>query len=134
MQSGDPWRQELGQDSETSAHLAARSRRLLTDLLRPYRRALKLLMIAVVIENAARLSIPLLVAKGIDVGIPPIRHHDDVRPLVEIVSLVLFATLTQAVSRNIFLVRSGQIGQDAHLASVAVAAPPAMFSPLVGPV
>jgi ABC-type multidrug transport system fused ATPase/permease subunit len=98
--------------AETTAHLAARSQRLLRDLLRPYRHPLKLLMIAVVIENAARLSIPLLVAKGIDVGIPPIRRDDDIRPLVVIVAIVLVATITQAISRNIFLVRSGKIGQD----------------------
>src|SRR5512141_102335 len=97
---------------ETNAKLAGRSRRLLGDLLRPYRRALKLLAIAVVVENAARLSIPLLVAKGIDVGIPPIRENNDLRPLIEIVAIVLLATLVQAVARNIFLVRSGQIGQD----------------------
>ncbi|HEX4472982.1 MAG TPA: ABC transporter ATP-binding protein, partial [Nocardioides sp.] len=96
----------------TTAKLAVRSRRLLADLLRPHRRVLRLLGIAVVIENAARLSIPLLVAKGIDVGIPPIRDHDDVRPLVVIVAIVLAATITQAISRNIFLVRSGKIGQD----------------------
>jgi ABC-type multidrug transport system fused ATPase/permease subunit len=72
---------------------------------------LKLLMIAVLIENAARLSIPLLVAKGIDKGIPPIRQHNDLKPLFIIVGIVLLATITQAISRNIFLVRSGQIGQ-----------------------
>jgi ABC-type multidrug transport system fused ATPase/permease subunit len=97
---------------ETNAKLAGRSRRLLRDLLRPYHRALKLLAIAVVVENAARLSIPLLVAKGIDVGIPPIRDDNDLQPLIEIVALVLLATLVQAVSRNVFLVRSGKIGQD----------------------
>jgi ABC-type multidrug transport system fused ATPase/permease subunit len=98
--------------AETTAKLAGRSRRLLRDLLRPYRRVLKLLMIAVVVENAARLSIPLLVAKGIDQGIPPIQQHNDLRPLFIIVGIVLVATITQAISRNIFLVRSGQIGQD----------------------
>jgi ABC-type multidrug transport system fused ATPase/permease subunit len=98
--------------AETSARLAARSQRLLRDLLAPYSRALKLLLVAVVIENAARLAIPLLVAKGIDVGIPPIREHNDLRPLIEIVAVVLVATITQAVARNVFLVRSGKIGQD----------------------
>jgi ATP-binding cassette, subfamily B, bacterial len=97
---------------ETTAKLAGRSRRLLRDLLRPYSRVLKLLMIAVLVENAARLSIPLLVAKGIDVGIPPIREHNDLGPLFVIVGIVLFSTIVQAISRNIFLVRSGQIGQD----------------------
>ena len=69
-------------------------------------------MIAVVIENAARLSIPLLVAKGIDVGIPPIQQDDNLQPLFVIVGFVLLATITQAISRNIFLVRSGIIGQN----------------------
>jgi ATP-binding cassette, subfamily B, bacterial len=98
--------------AETTAKLAGRSRRLLRDLLRPYRRVVKLLMIAVLVENAARLSIPLLVAKGIDQGIPPIQQHNNLRPLFVIVGIVLLATITQAISRNIFLVRSGQIGQD----------------------
>jgi ATP-binding cassette, subfamily B, bacterial len=98
--------------AETTAKLAGRSRRLLRDLLRPYRRVVKLLMIAVFVENAARLSIPLLVAKGIDQGIPPIQQHNNLRPLFVIVGIVLLATITQAISRNIFLVRSGQIGQD----------------------
>ncbi|WP_151084715.1 ABC transporter ATP-binding protein [Nocardioides cynanchi] len=97
---------------ETTAKLAGRSRRLLRDLLRPYRRAVKLLTIAVLVENAARLSIPLLVAKGIDQGIPPIQQSNNLRPLFVIVGIVLFATIVQAISRNIFLVRSGQIGQD----------------------
>ena len=98
--------------AETTARLAGRSRRLLKDLLTPYRSEVKLLGVAVLIENAARLSIPLLVALGIDKGIPPIAQDNDLRPLFVIVGFVLAATLIQAVSRNIFLVRSGQIGQD----------------------
>jgi ATP-binding cassette, subfamily B, bacterial len=114
---GQEWRGVAADDldeitAETSAKLAARSRRLLRDLLRPYRRALRVVLIAVLIENAARLSIPLLVAKGIDVGIPPISEHNDVKPLVVIVGIVLLATIIQAISRNIFLVKSGEMGQD----------------------
>jgi ABC-type multidrug transport system fused ATPase/permease subunit len=114
---GQEWRgvaaDELDElTAETTARLAARSQRLLRELLAPYSRALQLLLVAVVIENAARLAIPLLVAKGIDVGIPPIRDHNDLRPLIEIVAIVLAATITQAVARNVFLVRSGKIGQD----------------------
>ena len=56
----------------TSARLATRSRRLLGDLLRPHRTAIKWLILIVLVENAARLSIPLLVKVGIDSGIPPI--------------------------------------------------------------
>ncbi|HET9632725.1 MAG TPA: ABC transporter ATP-binding protein, partial [Terrabacter sp.] len=98
--------------AETSAGLATRSRRLLAELLRPWRRALWWLMVVVVLENVARLSIPYLVKDGIDVGIPAIRQSGDLGPLLVIVALVLVATITQAVTRNLFLVRSGQIGQD----------------------
>src|SRR3954449_2148462 len=98
--------------TETSARLEGRSRRLLGEVLRPWRRALWWLMVVVVIENAARLSIPYLVKEGIDTGIPPIRESGDLGPLLLVVGLVLVATLTQAVSRNLFLVRSGLIGQD----------------------
>src|SRR3954449_13351665 len=98
--------------TETSARLEGRSRRLLGEVLRPWRRALWWLMVVVVIENAARLSIPYLVKEGIDTGIPPIRESGDLGPLLLVVGLVLTATITQAVSRNLFLVRSGLIGQD----------------------
>jgi ABC-type multidrug transport system fused ATPase/permease subunit len=98
--------------AETSARLAGRSRRLLGEVLRPWRRALWWLMVVVVVENAARLSIPYLVKEGIDTGIPPIRASGDLGPLLLVVGLVLGATVTQAVARNLFLVRSGVIGQD----------------------
>jgi ABC-type multidrug transport system fused ATPase/permease subunit len=98
--------------AETQAKLAGRSRRLLADLLRPHRKPLRWMLVAVVVENAARLSIPLLVAKGIDEGIPPIREHDDLKPLLVVVGFVLAATVVQGFSRNRFLVRSGIIGQD----------------------
>ncbi len=98
--------------AETSTRLATRSRRLLKDLLRPYATAIKWLVLIVIIENAARLSIPYLVKVGIDSGIPPIRESDNLEPLLMIVGAVLFAAITQAVTRNLFLVRSGTIGQD----------------------
>ena len=116
--SAQQWRGVAADDidgdltAETSARLAGRSRRLLRDVLRPWRPALWWLMVVVVIENAARLSIPYLVKVGIDTGIPPIRESGDLGPLLLVVGLVLVATLTQAVSRNLFLVRSGLIGQD----------------------
>ena len=96
----------------TSARLATRSRRLLKDLLSPYSKAIKWLVVIVVVENAARLSIPYLVKVGIDSGIPPIREDDNLVPLLMIVGAMLVATITQAVTRNVFLVRSGTIGQD----------------------
>jgi ABC-type multidrug transport system fused ATPase/permease subunit len=117
VEEGQKWRGVAADDLDeisaaTSAKLADRSRRLLVDLLRPYRKPLRLMLVAVVIENAARLSIPLLVAKGIDVGIPPIHEDDDLKPLLVVVGCVLVATVIQAIARNVFLVRSGRIGQD----------------------
>ena len=85
---------------------------LLRDLLRPYKWAIWALVAIVLVENAARLSIPFLVKEGIDTGIPPIREDGDLQPLLVIVAIVLTSTLTQAVARNLFLVRSGKVGQD----------------------
>ena len=66
----------------------------------------------VLVENAARLSIPYLVKEGIDTGIPPIREDNNLEPLLFIVGIVLVSTITQAIARQMFLVRSGRIGQD----------------------
>jgi ABC-type multidrug transport system fused ATPase/permease subunit len=117
VQEGQEWRGVAADDleeisAETSAKLAGRSRRLLADLLKPYHKQLRWVLVAVLIENAARLSIPLLVAKGIDVGIPPISQSNDLAPLLTVVGIVLVATVVQAVARNLFLVKSGTIGQD----------------------
>jgi len=92
--------------------LKGRSRRLLTDLLRPHKRVLWLLLAVVVVENASRLSIPYLVKEGIDRGIPPIQQSGATGTLMVIVGAVLAATLLQALSRVTFLVMSGRIGQD----------------------
>jgi ATP-binding cassette, subfamily B, bacterial len=96
----------------TAARLGGGSKRLLRQLLTPYKRAIQVLMVIVVVENASRLAIPYLVKEGIDTGIPPIRESDDLSPLLTIVAMVLVATLVQAVARQLFLVRSGAIGQD----------------------
>lgn len=85
---------------------------LLRELLAPYRKALWVLIGIVVVENVGRLAIPYLVKVGIDSGIPPIRESGDLVPLAEVVGLVLASTVLQAVARNLFLVRSGTIGQD----------------------
>jgi ATP-binding cassette, subfamily B, bacterial len=100
------------EERESAGRLGGGSRRLLGELLAPYKRAIKVLILVVVVENAARLSIPYLVKEGIDTGIPPIRATGDLGPLFLVVGLMLVATLTQAVTRQLFLVRSGRIGQD----------------------
>ncbi|HET6626256.1 MAG TPA: ABC transporter ATP-binding protein [Nocardioidaceae bacterium] len=97
---------------EVTGLLRDRSRRLLVDLLRPHKKMVWILVAIVLVENASRLSIPYLVKEGIDKGIPPIREADDTSVLFLVVGLALGATLLQAVSRQIFLVLSGRIGQD----------------------
>ncbi|MBR7741956.1 ABC transporter ATP-binding protein [Phycicoccus sp. BSK3Z-2] len=88
------------------------ARRLLRELLRPWHKALGVLVAVVLVENVARLSIPYLVKEGIDVGIPPIREDDDLGPLLLVVGLVLVATLSQALARHRFLLMQGRIGQQ----------------------
>ena len=115
------WRGVLEKDAEDQhdeqrpARLGSASRTLLRQLLRPHKRALQLLVLVVVVENAARLSIPYLVKEGIDTGIPPIRESDNLQPLLVVVGLLLAATIVQAVARNRFLVKQGEIGQDVLL-------------------
>jgi ABC-type multidrug transport system fused ATPase/permease subunit len=103
---------EEAEERESAARLTGSARRLLGELLAPYKRGIKILVLVVLVENAARLAIPYLVKEGIDTGIPPIREDDNLTPLLVIVGIVLVATLTQAVARQAFLVRSGRIGQD----------------------
>jgi ATP-binding cassette subfamily B protein len=115
------WRGEAEVDEQEAAEAAERltaglpgvgSRRLLRELLTPYKRMLQLIVGIVLVENAARLAIPFLVKEGIDTGIPPIQASNDLQPLLAIVACVLVATLVQALARNRFLVLQGRIGQD----------------------
>ncbi|HYO03766.1 MAG TPA: ABC transporter ATP-binding protein [Mycobacterium sp.] len=91
------------------------ARTLLGGLLRPYATTVSLLAIVVVVENAARLSVPLLVQRGIDHGIPPIADGGSARELMLIVASLCVVVLVQAVSRMFFLRRSGRIGQEVLL-------------------
>ena len=87
------------------------ARALLGSLLRPYRATVGLLALVVIVENAARLSVPLLVQRGIDHAIPPLLAGGSSRELVIVVATLCGVVVLQAVSRLIFLSRSGRIGQ-----------------------
>jgi len=95
--------------------LRERSRRLLGSLLRPHRKVLLTVLGVVLIENAARLSIPYLVAVGIDKGIPPMQAGEGSQVLLTITAVVLVSVAVQAVSRLTFLVMSGKVGQQVLL-------------------
>ncbi len=119
--SADRWRGRLrdsnedGSPIDETVPLRREARRLLGSLLRPYRVTLALLAIVVVVENAARLSVPLLVQRGIDHGIPPIVDGGSARVLTSIVVALCAVVLIQAGSRMFFLRRSGRIGQKVLL-------------------
>jgi len=120
MTTTKDWRGVAAEDGEeipdkVSLVLQARSRRLLGSLLRPHRRILGWLGVAVLVENAARLSVPYLVKEGIDKGIPPILAGAGNQILLTVVALVLLAVVVQAISRQIFLMLAGRIGQQVLL-------------------
>jgi ATP-binding cassette, subfamily B, bacterial len=97
---------------KVSLVLKERSRRLLGSLLRPYKGAIVWILVAVFIENAARLSVPFLVKEGIDNGIPPIVAGEGSSTLLTIVGFVLLAVVVQAITRQTFLVLTGRVGQQ----------------------
>ena len=91
------------------------ARSLLGNLLKPYRMTVFLLALVVVVDNLARLSVPLLVQRGIDHGIPPLLEGGPARELMLIVGALCAVVLVQAASRMFFLRRSGRIGQKVLL-------------------
>ncbi|KNX37076.1 ABC transporter ATP-binding protein [Luteipulveratus halotolerans] len=112
----DDWRGRLvdAQDdipAEDATPMRAEAKRLLVDLLRPYKRMLLALVVVVVIENAARLSVPRLVQIGIDHGVPPLRDRSDGHNLTLVVIALVVAVTIQAASRVLFLRQSGRVGQ-----------------------
>ena len=121
MTATDTWRGRVqdSQDDEGPVDETLPRRRearaLLFSLLRPYRTAVALLALVVVVENVARLSVPLLVRRGIDHGIPPIIDGGSARELMLIVGTLCAVVLIQATSRMFFLHRSGRIGQKVLL-------------------
>ncbi len=117
----DEWRGRV-KDSQTddlpideSVPRRREARALLGSLLKPYRTTVALLALVVVVENVARLSVPLLVQRGIDRGIPPILDGGSAHTLMVIVGVLGGVVLIQATSRMFFLHRSGRIGQTVLL-------------------
>jgi len=98
-----------------SVFLKQRSRRLLGSLLAPHKTTVWIMIVVVILENAARLAIPYLVSLGIDKAVPPIMHNGSARTLVVIVAAMLVTIIVQGLSRSIFQRMSGRVGQDVLL-------------------
>ncbi|OBA90855.1 ABC transporter [Mycobacteriaceae bacterium 1482268.1] len=117
----DTWRGRLDEQRDDDLPIdetlprRREARALLGSLLKPYRWTVAFLAVVVVVENAARLSVPLLVQRGIDHGIPPIIDGGSARTLMTIVAALCAVVVVQAVSRLFFLRRSGRIGQKVLL-------------------
>ena len=114
--TADAWRGIAAENvdeltSRLSALLRRRARRLLTALLRPYRREIAASLVLIVIANLAALAGPWLVGLGIDRGIPPLVHGGDVVPLVTIVVAFFAAVAVQAVTSRAFIVAIGRFGE-----------------------
>lgn len=117
MTSAQPdWRGKFDENADLPIDETVPRRRearaLLISLLRPYRWVLAVLAVVVVVENVARLSVPLLVQKGIDDGIPPLLAGGPATTLLIVVAGLCGVVVVQAGSRMFFLRRSGRIGQE----------------------
>jgi ATP-binding cassette, subfamily B, bacterial len=93
---------------ETLAH-GRDARALLGSLMRPHVLSLGLLLLVAVVENAARLTVPLLVRRGIDHGIPSIMHGGSPRGLLLTVAALCGTVLVHGISRLVFLNGAGRV-------------------------
>src|SRR5258708_7596292 len=91
--------------------LRKRSRELLANLARPYRRDMALAAALILIRSAAYLSLPYLVGLGIDKGVRP-GGTGNLTTLVEVVVALLAALAINAGANYAFLRLSGRIGAN----------------------
>jgi ABC-type multidrug transport system fused ATPase/permease subunit len=115
--SPDAWRGVATEEQDDLApgirgFLRSRSRRLLSSLLRPRKRALAYGATVIVLETLAKLAGPILIGIGIDKGIPPIARGESPTTLGLIVGAFLFVIGVRAVLEYSFLTVSGKLGQD----------------------
>ncbi|HEY3895000.1 MAG TPA: ABC transporter ATP-binding protein [Pseudonocardiaceae bacterium] len=98
-------------DISTGLRLAARSRRLLSSLLRPHLRPIAAALALLVADQLALLAGPLLIAVAIDRGIPAALAGRP-GPLLWYIAGYAGAGLVDALTVRAFLRLSGRIGQD----------------------
>ena len=113
----DRWRGVAVEDDEEmpgsiSALLRRRTRDLLGDLLRPHRRSVRLVAVAIVLATAAQMAIPALVGYGIDHGLDRARDGHD-GTVIAVFAAIICCAIVQAVLTRVFLRGAGRIGQDA---------------------
>ncbi|MGM7646286.1 ABC transporter ATP-binding protein [Nocardia sp. JW2] len=90
--------------------LAGRSRRLLLDLVRPYRKLAVLTFVLIVLDNAAKVSVPLFIAYGLDHGITQGRQGNWT-PLIATVAGFVAVTVLSGLTTFAFLRAAGALSQ-----------------------
>lgn len=101
-------------DTATGIRLAARSRRLLGSLLRPHLRRVAVALTLLILDQAALLAGPLLIAVAIDTAIPAALAGRP-GPLLWCVAGYALTGVSDALFIRAFLRLSGRIGQDVLL-------------------
>jgi ATP-binding cassette subfamily B protein len=106
--------EQLKATAQEEAHgiaLRAEGRKLLGELVRPYRRRIAGVLLIVITQVAATLAAPWLVGVAIDDSLPDARRGDYTSLTVVGVTLLIAALLSGGL-RSVFVQRSGVIGQD----------------------
>ena len=110
----EDWRgvkQEIAEETDSTVALRPASRRLLAELVRPYRRWGAVLVVVVVLESLARLIIPVIVQRVLDDGIPALQGGQP-STLATLLGVMVGAIVVQVTCRSFFLRRSGIIGNE----------------------
>ncbi|MEV6363466.1 ABC transporter ATP-binding protein [Nocardia asteroides] len=111
--AGD-WRGIAKEDDDVTGTgnlvLAGRSRRLLLALVRPYRKQAALTFALILLDNAAKVSLPLFIAYGLDHGIGQGRQGNWT-PLLATVAGFVAVTLLAGLTTYFFLRMSGSLSQ-----------------------
>nr|WP_245562403.1 ABC transporter ATP-binding protein [Nocardia araoensis] len=104
-----------GEDKEVTETgnlvLAGRSRRLLLDLVKPYRKLAGLALALIVLDNVAKVSAPLFVAHALDTGIAR-GVTGDWAPLARTVAGYLGSILLGSICTYAFLRVTGRLSQS----------------------
>ncbi len=111
------WRGVAAENDEdmpwsVSLLLRRRTRALLGDLLRPHRRSMVVVAVAIVVGTGAQMAIPALVGYGIDHGISDAHRGHDLT-VAWLVAAIVGCALVQAWLTRTFLLGAGRIGQAA---------------------
>ncbi len=97
-------------DEKATIRLRASTRTLLRSLFRPHKRLVIIMVLLLLLQNAAAMAGPYLVMLGLSEGIGPLQHGD-ASVLIRIGVLFVVAAMAEYAGKRGFLWLSGRIGQ-----------------------